>query len=82
VTSSPVGIDYGPPTNSNPLGENAFSAEFTANSTVQLCSSPPPQPAGAYDITWMGACSGTSRCTTVTMDSDKACFADFQPRLP
>jgi len=82
VTSTPVGIDYGPPTNGNPLGDNAFSAEFTANSTVQLCSSPPPQPAGSYNITWMGSCSGTSRCTTVTMDSDKSCHADFQPRLP
>jgi len=82
VTSTPVGIDYGPSTNSNPLGDNAFSAEFTANSTVQLCSSPPPQPAGSYDITWMGSCSGTSRCTTVTMNSDKSCHADFQPRLP
>jgi 6-phosphogluconolactonase (cycloisomerase 2 family) len=82
VTSSPFGIDYGPPTLPNPTGDNDSSAEFAAGTPVQLCSLPPGQPAGVYDITWMGSCSGTSRCTTVIMDSDKSCHANFQPHLP
>jgi 6-phosphogluconolactonase (cycloisomerase 2 family) len=82
VTSSPGGIDYSPPTNGNPLGSNDFSSDFPAGSVVQLCSSPPPQPAGAYDITWTGGCSGSGQCTSVTMTADKFCHANFQPRLP
>jgi len=79
VTSSPAGIDYGPPTIGSPIGPNAFSAIFAANSSVQLCTTPPPQPAQAYDITWTGSCSGTSSCTTVTMTSDKYCHIEFTP---
>lgn len=82
ISSSPGGINYSPPTNGNPTGNNDISASFPAGSSVQLCSTPPPQPAGSYNITWMGSCSGTSLCTNVTMTSDKTCHADFQPRLP
>jgi len=82
VTSSPAGIDYAPSTNADPLGRNDTSSEFPAGTNVQLCSSPPPAPFGAYDITWMGSCSGTGQCTSVTMDSDKSCMANFQLRIP
>jgi hypothetical protein len=46
---------------------------------VQLCASAPPQPAVAYDITWSGSCSGTGLCTSVRMNSDKACNLAFTP---
>ena len=79
VTSSPAGIDYAPPTNSNPLGRPNFSADFPANTTVTLCATEPVQPAGPYDITWTGGCSGTSWCTSVTMNRDRSCHANFTP---
>jgi 6-phosphogluconolactonase (cycloisomerase 2 family) len=82
ITSSPGGINYSPPTLNNVPGNNDISASFPSGTSVRLCSSPPPQPSGAYNITWMGSCSGTSQCTSVTMDSDKSCTADFQPRSP
>jgi hypothetical protein len=77
VSSTPAGIDYGPATNSNPLGNNVSANNFPSNSNVQLCATPPPQAAEAYDITWTGSCSGTGQCTTVHMDSDKSCHLDF-----
>ncbi|MEO8061624.1 MAG: beta-propeller fold lactonase family protein [Pseudomonadota bacterium] len=79
VTSSPAGIDYGPATNSNPLGRNVSANRFPANSSVQLCTSAPPQPSQAYDITWTGSCSGTGQCASVTMNSDKSCNVTFSP---
>jgi 6-phosphogluconolactonase (cycloisomerase 2 family) len=79
VTSSPAGIDYGPATNADPLGRNVSANHFPANSTVQLCASAPPQPAGAYDVTWTGSCSGTGLCTSVRMNSDKSCNLAFTP---
>jgi 6-phosphogluconolactonase (cycloisomerase 2 family) len=79
VSSTPAGIDYAPPSNANPLGRSDFSSGFPANSTVTLCATEPQQPAGAYDITWTGSCSGTGWCTTVTMNSDKSCNAGFSP---
>jgi hypothetical protein len=79
VTSTPAGIDYAPPTNGNPLGRHDMSSSFPANSTVTLCATEPPQPSGAYDITWTGSCSGTGWCTSVTMNSDKNCNAGFSP---
>jgi hypothetical protein len=79
VTSTPAGIDYAPPTNANPLGRSDMSSHFPANSTVTLCAMEPVQPAGAYDITWTGSCSGTGWCTSVTMNSDKSCNAGFSP---
>jgi len=74
VRSTPAGIDYGPPTQGN-----QFSAEFPAGSTVQLCATEPAQPAGAYDITWEGDCSGTSSCTSVTLERDRDCHVEFTP---
>jgi len=74
VRSTPAGIDYGPPTQGN-----QFSAEFPAGSTVQLCATEPAQPAGAYDITWEGDCSGTSFCTSVTLARDRDCHVEFTP---
>ena len=79
VSSSPAGIDYGPATSSNPLGANVSANHFPANSSVQLCATPPPQSAEAYDITWTGGCSGTGQCTTVQMSSDKFCHLEFSP---
>jgi 6-phosphogluconolactonase (cycloisomerase 2 family) len=72
VTSSPGGIHYSP-------SSNDFSAEFPVNSSVELCTLPPAQPSRAYDITWMGSCSGTDICTTVNMTSDKQCHLQFSP---
>jgi 6-phosphogluconolactonase (cycloisomerase 2 family) len=79
VSSSPAGIDYGPATIANPLGANVSANHFPANSTVQLCATPPPQSGEAYDITWTGSCSGTGTCTTVRMNSDKFCHLQFTP---
>ena len=79
VTSSPAGIDYGPATNGNPLGSNISANHFSANSSVQLCASPPPDAGGPYDITWTGSCSGTGQCTSVHMNSDKFCNLTFSP---
>ncbi len=74
VTSTPAGIDYGPPGQGN-----QFMAGFPAGASVQLCTSPPPQPVQAYDVTWTGACSGTNTCATVVMSADKQCHAEFTP---
>ncbi len=79
VSSTPAGIDYGPPTNSNPLGLNQFSARFPTGSSVSMCVSPPPVGV-AYDVTWSGSCSGTGICASVTMSGDKDCHLNFQPR--
>ena len=79
VTSTPAGIDYGPATNGNPLGSTVSANHFAANSSVQLCASPPPDAGGPYDITWSSGCSGTGLCTTVHMDSDKFCHLEFSP---
>jgi len=79
VSSSPAGIDYGPATLSNPLGNNVSANHFPANSNVTLCATPPPQGGEAYDITWTNGCSGTGSCTTVHMDSDKFCHLEFSP---
>ena len=77
VTSSPAGINIGPATIANPIPNNDFSAPFPASSSVQLCTSPPPQPAQAYDVTWTGSCSGTGQCTTVVVNGDTQCHAEF-----
>ena len=77
VSSSPAGIDYGPATSSNPLGANVSANHFPANSSVQLCATPPPQAGEAYDITWTNGCSGTNLCTAVHMNSDKFCHLEF-----
>lgn len=79
VSSSPSGIAYAPPSSANPLGQNVSANHFPANSSVQLCATAPLQPAGAYDITWMGSCSGTGQCTSVRMDRDKSCHLSFTP---
>jgi 6-phosphogluconolactonase (cycloisomerase 2 family) len=79
VTSSPAGIDIAPATASNPLPPNSFSASFPANTNVQLCTSPPPQPSQAYDVTWTGSCSGTGICANVSMTRDKQCHVEFVP---
>jgi 6-phosphogluconolactonase (cycloisomerase 2 family) len=81
VTSSPAGIDYGPPTISSPIPPSDFSAAFPVNSSVQLCTTPPPQPSQAYDVTWTGACSGTGVCTSVVLSGDKQCHLNFTPVL-
>jgi len=81
VTSSPAGIDYGPPTISSPIPPSDFSAPFPVNSSVQLCTTPPPQPSQAYDVTWTGACSGTGVCTSVVLSGDKQCHLNFTPVL-
>lgn len=81
VSSTPAGIDYGPPTISNPIPRSDFSASFPVNSRVQLCASPPPQPSQAYDLTWTGSCSGTGVCTSVVMNGDKQCHVEFTPVL-
>jgi 6-phosphogluconolactonase (cycloisomerase 2 family) len=78
VTSSPGGINYSPPTNSNPLGNNNFSAFFPANSSVQLCTNP-PLISGPFDVTWSGSCSGTGQCASVQMDRDRDCHVEFMP---
>ena len=80
VTSTPAGIDYGPPTINQPIGPNQFQAGFPVNTTVTLCTSPPPQPSQAYDQTWTGSCSGTGQCTGVHMNGDKSCHVEFTPR--
>ena len=77
VTSTPAGINIGPATIANPIPNNDFSAPFPASSSVQLCTSPPPQPAQAYDVTWTGSCSGTGQCTTVVVNGDTQCHAEF-----
>ncbi|MBL0122654.1 MAG: beta-propeller fold lactonase family protein [Betaproteobacteria bacterium] len=79
VYSSPAGIDYGPPTISNPIPPSDFRAEFPVNASVQLCTFPPPPSSQAYDIEWTGSCSGTGVCTSVTMNSDKDCQLNFKP---
>jgi hypothetical protein len=79
VTSTPAGIDYGPPTQSNPIPPSQFSASFPVNSSVQLCTTPPPQPSQAYDVAWTGSCSGTGVCTSVLINADKQCHLEFVP---
>jgi 6-phosphogluconolactonase (cycloisomerase 2 family) len=78
IISSPAGIDWGDPTK---FGNELFSAGFPNGTVVQLCETPFTQPAQVYDIAWMGACSGTTRCINVRMDSDKQCSLDLTPRL-
>jgi 6-phosphogluconolactonase (cycloisomerase 2 family) len=78
VSSTPAGIDYAPPSNANPLGRPDFSADFPASSIVTLCATEPPT-GRPYDITWTGSCSGTGWCTSVKMDSDRNCHAEFSP---
>ncbi len=71
VTSSPAGIDYGPP------GQGNVSAtHFPVNANVQMCATPPAQ-SGPFDTTWSGSCSGTSECTSVSMNADKSCHVEF-----
>ncbi|HEV7607872.1 MAG TPA: beta-propeller fold lactonase family protein [Steroidobacteraceae bacterium] len=79
VTSSPAGIDYGPATNLDPIAHNVSANHFPANSTVQLCTSEPPQPQQGYDQHWSGSCSGNGQCASVTMTSDKYCNVTFTP---
>ena len=73
IVSTPAGIDYGDTT-------NLFSAGFPNGTVVQLCETPPPIPVQAYDVTWTGACSGTTRCTNVLMDRGRECRLELTPR--
>lgn len=75
VVSSPAGIKYGDPTQGND-----FTADFPTGSTVQLTVTPPSTPSQGYDVTWSGSCSGTSRTTTVQMNSDKTCHVALIPK--
>ena len=84
VSSTPSGIDIAPGTSQNAFGSNLTEAFFPANTTVTLCTQPPPT-AQAFDITWTGSCSGTGVCTSVTMTADKNCtvyFTDVSVRVP
>lgn len=75
IKSTPAGIDYGDPNQSN-----NFSAEFAKGTSVQLCETPPSTPAQAYDVLWTGSASGTTKCVSVTMNSDKQVQLVLTPR--
>ncbi len=66
-------VDTNPPGIS--LCSGVCSAPFTRNSTIQIAASPR---IGSSFIGWSGDCSG-SAFTTLLMDGNKQCTADFTP---
>lgn len=65
VVSSPFGINCG----------GDCSADFENGTAVTLSVRPDP---GFTFIGWSGDCAGAGFSTTVTMDADRTCTADFQ----
>jgi len=69
VTSSPAGIDCG----SDCIEDYAAGTEVALNATPDLDSK---------FLGWSGDCSGVDPQALVTMDSNKACIAIFEPPPP
>lgn len=68
LTSSPTGIDCGV----------QCSQTFEEGTTVELTAEPDP----GWNFTgWSGACSGTDKRCTVTMDADESIHAQFEQQI-
>lgn len=68
VLSWPLGIDCG----------TDCTESYLETTVVSLTAAPD---ASSRFARWSGDCSGTDNVTTVTMDADKTCTADFGPKF-
>jgi hypothetical protein len=78
ILSSPTGINFGFDWIAG--APDKFTAAFANGSSVQLCETPQPSLAMAFDVQWTGGCSGTGTCVNVNMDRDRTCHLELIPR--